>query len=153
MILALRDNDLVYEVIDDEVILLDLGTGCYYAGNRSATLLVELIVAHPDFEVLLGAIGTMVSPPARAREVSAALNGAVQYLLSEGLLSQREASAGLPPDASLGPDTSRMQALLNHVAEGPPAFEKHTDMQEILLLDPIHDVGHKGWPLSEDPKG
>ena len=27
-----------------------------------------------------------------------------------------------------------------------PTFEKYTDMQQLLLLDPIHDVDDTGWP-------
>ena len=27
-----------------------------------------------------------------------------------------------------------------------PIIEKFTDMQELLLLDPIHEVDEKGWP-------
>ena len=28
----------------------------------------------------------------------------------------------------------------------PPQLMKYTDMQELILLDPIHDVDEKGWP-------
>lgn len=28
----------------------------------------------------------------------------------------------------------------------PPVLNKFTDMQELLLLDPIHDVDETGWP-------
>lgn len=31
-------------------------------------------------------------------------------------------------------------------AEHPPAFVKYTDMSDILLADPIHDVDEEGWP-------
>ncbi len=27
-----------------------------------------------------------------------------------------------------------------------PKLGKHTDMQELLLLDPVHEVGETGWP-------
>ena len=27
-----------------------------------------------------------------------------------------------------------------------PAFQKFTDMEDLLLLDPIHDVDESGWP-------
>jgi hypothetical protein len=27
-----------------------------------------------------------------------------------------------------------------------PVFEKFTDMADLILLDPIHDVGDRGWP-------
>ena len=28
----------------------------------------------------------------------------------------------------------------------PPQIERFTDMQELLLLDPIHEVDDTGWP-------
>lgn len=28
----------------------------------------------------------------------------------------------------------------------PPVLEKYTDMQDLLLLDPIHEVDDTGWP-------
>jgi hypothetical protein len=28
----------------------------------------------------------------------------------------------------------------------PPLFEKFTDMEAMLLLDPVHDVDDEGWP-------
>lgn len=30
--------------------------------------------------------------------------------------------------------------------ENSPAFVKYTDMSDILLADPIHDVDEEGWP-------
>jgi hypothetical protein len=30
------------------------------------------------------------------------------------------------------------------------SFEKHTDMQELVRLDPVHEVGEAGWPYRKD---
>ena len=32
----------------------------------------------------------------------------------------------------------------------PPVLERHSDMQDLLVLDPIHDVGEMGWPNPKD---
>ena len=29
-------------------------------------------------------------------------------------------------------------------------MEKYDDMQELLLLDPIHEVDEAGWPVKKD---
>jgi hypothetical protein len=29
-----------------------------------------------------------------------------------------------------------------------PQLQKYTDMQELLLLDPIHEVEESGWPAT-----
>ena len=32
----------------------------------------------------------------------------------------------------------------------PPRIESYTDMQDLILVDPIHDVDAAGWPPSQD---
>jgi hypothetical protein len=34
-----------------------------------------------------------------------------------------------------------------------PALEKHSDMQDLILLDPVHEVGPRGWPHAADSEG
>jgi hypothetical protein len=36
-----------------------------------------------------------------------------------------------------------------------PAFDRYTDMAELLLIDPVHDVDEAGWPqpLPRDEAG
>jgi hypothetical protein len=31
-----------------------------------------------------------------------------------------------------------------------PELDVYSDMQEILLLDPVHDVNKEGWPIRKD---
>lgn len=33
-----------------------------------------------------------------------------------------------------------------------PVLHAYTDMQELLLLDPIHDVDQAGWPMPKAPE-
>jgi hypothetical protein len=33
-----------------------------------------------------------------------------------------------------------------------PKLEKYTDMEDLLLLDPIHDVQEVGWPQTSGEK-
>ena len=32
----------------------------------------------------------------------------------------------------------------------PPQLRKYMDMQDLLLLDPIHEVDEQGWPIAKD---
>lgn len=38
------------------------------------------------------------------------------------------------------------------VPYSPPVFERFEDMKELLLLDPIHEVGDAGWPHAKADK-
>jgi hypothetical protein len=33
-----------------------------------------------------------------------------------------------------------------------PALEKHTDMQDLILLDPVHEVDARGWPHAAEDR-
>jgi hypothetical protein len=64
------------------------------------------------------------------------------------LLSQlQEENLIVPVDAAgeavdvASSDTNPDKPLFN-----PPSLNKYSDMQELLLLDPIHDVDDAGWP-------
>ena len=35
----------------------------------------------------------------------------------------------------------------------PPVLNSYTDMEELLLLDPIHDVDQAGWPMPKASDG
>ncbi len=60
----------------------------------------------------------------------------VDQLIQEGLITPvQQATLPLPTDEPVG----------DYVT---PAFEIFSDMQEILLLDPVHDVDASGWPLA-----
>ena len=53
----------------------------------------------------------------------------LDQLTTDGLL-ERTGDAAAPPMADLG----------------GLAYERFTDMEELILLDPVHDVSEAGWP-------
>ena len=61
----------------------------------------------------------------------------VDELVREGIL----VSADEPGPAVLAPQNGT--AARRYEA---PALAKFTDMQELLLLDPVHEVDEAGWP-------
>src|SRR5262245_26357185 len=75
--------------------------------------------------------------PASVREFLSAL-------LEEGLVE----ATGQATSASNGAPAATNGAARRPFA--PPRLERHTDMQDLLVLDPIHDVGETGWPTPKD---
>lgn len=55
---------------------------------------------------------------------------------------------GINPGEALGANSNMDSTTPNpdklHFEE--PIFHKYTDMEDLLLLDPIHDVDETGWP-------
>ena len=132
---------VIGEVLDGEAIIVHLETGVYYslggagadlwaAAQSGATLaqLVDLVLAR-----FSGA------PAAVAAEIAAL----VDELVAEGLLVDDET----PPVAlPAGPRAADPAPFADRPPFVKPTLHKYTDMADLLLLDPIHEVDEQGWP-------
>jgi Coenzyme PQQ synthesis protein D (PqqD) len=127
---------VVGEVLDDEAVIIHLGTGAYYSLNNSGSLLWTDIEQGTTRSNLVGKLLDRyeVSEPLATRHIEHFL----AVLQDEALI------------VNLDNDTSNLPISLPVGAEKlsyePPQLMKYTDMQELILLDPIHDVDEKGWP-------
>jgi len=139
---AVKAPRVVYEVFDGEVVVLDLESGSYYSLRASAAWIFQAAARGASS----GAIAAAFSPggygdPADARAVVAAF---LDSLVTEGLLVAQSESATPPALLDLPGDAGPFTV---------PGFEKFTDMQDLLLLDPIHDVDETGWPRAATKAG
>jgi hypothetical protein len=128
---------VIHETLDGEVIVVNLDTGVYYS---LAGVAAEIWAA-----VEAGASTTQTAADLHARydaphaEIEGAVARFVHELEHEQLISG-DGDAGQQP-ASVLNGTPRPRFV-------EPELRKHTDMKELLLLDPIHEVGEAGWPHS-----
>lgn len=140
--LAVNLPQVVHETIDGETILIHLGTGTYYSLSGVGAEVWELL--------LTGVSGAEVAARMKARYnadpalVEETIGSLVHELLEEGLLTlgqAKSASVSQPDEAALGAESL---AAAPFVA---PVLHKYTDMQEFMLVDPLHDVEEEaGWP-------
>jgi hypothetical protein len=118
-------------------VVINLDSGCYYSLNKTAVHLWnhleqgsslnqaahQMALLHGNEEALVLADFTIF----------------VDRLMEEGLI--RPGKGG------------HTDGLLLKEGHGEsylkPSFEKYSDMQEMLLLDPIHEVSEAGWPNKE----
>lgn len=128
--------NIVFEVFDGEVVAVNLDTGKYYSirhtgayvwlalmsGNSHEQIETSLIAQHPQDE----------------HAIRSDISAFISKLLGEGLI---KGSAPGKSDAGLvAAPSGSYQA---------PSVEIYSDMQEILLLDPVHDVDESGWPKAQ----
>ncbi len=128
---------VIAEVIDGEAIIVNLDSGAYYSLRGSACAIWEL------FAQQLTAAEVTATLTARYAGSPAVIEAGVKTLLDELVGEQllTPAADGLP--ASLPPSANGHAA---HPPFEPPMLEKFTDMADLLLLDPIHEVDEMGWP-------
>jgi hypothetical protein len=143
----LQETEVVIEAFPDETIAVNLANGRYYSINLVGAEALELLVAGHPLEVVVARVAVRYEvDPAR---VDIAVAEFVAKLLAEGLLIP---APGERPSGVLPPP------VRSAVAFTDPTFSVYSDMEDLLLLDPIHDVDETGWPVraeagDPDPSG
>ena len=133
--------NVIHEVIDGEVIIANLGDGSYYSLDGIG---VDVWGGLADGYT----VGQIKGDIARAFDVDH-----VQLANEIGRIVEEFASEALveKSDNGRGADDSATRDLVVSTAYVAPTFQKFTDMQQLLLLDPIHDVDvEKGWPTGAE---
>lgn len=125
--IKLASPSVISDDLTGEAIVMNLETGLYYLFNKSATEIWRVVFEQTvDAESLLNAVGSENKD-------------FVQLLIDEELLA-------------VSSDTGAEAINVNSISlSGAPSFQKFSDMHDLLLLDPVHDVGlnDQGWPVSE----
>jgi uncharacterized protein YgiM (DUF1202 family) len=133
--------EVVGSVVDGEVVAINLDTGDYYNISGAGTdvwVAVDQIASTQEVATrLANRFGVSVD------EIADAVAGFIEELCSEGLIRAADpgATGGEPSMGDLPSD--------GNTAFSPPVLEKFTDMEDLLLVDPVHDVTERGWPHAE----
>lgn len=136
--------NVVDEVFDDEVVVVNLESGRYFCLQRTAARLWTLLAAGASTDEAVAAFAAQFTTP--AAEIAEAVSALVGTLLENQLVVADPSRSFLAP-ATVVPSSAEPFDL--------PALQIFTDMQDLLLLDPIHEVDAAGWPAAkpdQDPK-
>jgi len=134
---------IIYEAFDDEVVVLNLEEGVYYSLNEPARLIWNLVTDGVDLLNILRLFEKQYHGD--GNEIRNSVAAFVGQLEEEGLIVSEDHSWV----ENRNPDKTSKEFPPKNPYFKMPAFEKFTDMQELLLLDPIHEVSGDGWPVRE----
>lgn len=130
---AINPDGIAHEVLEGEAILINFKTGSYYSLDASGGLIWECLGAGPASAASLAA-AVAQAYSVEAHSIRGALDTFLADLQREGLIiSSDVASSTSSPRAATAPYS-------------PPHLQKYSDLEALLLLDPIHDVVATGWP-------
>ena len=130
--------NIVHENFDDEMVVVNLETGCYYAFNPVGGMIWSCFETGCSLNDLYNFLRASLDGD------MADLEQAVRCFIDE-LSSEELIRIGLAPSASEGDAFAEIEVKEKQLFVAP-ALEKFTDMQDLLLLDPIHEVDESGWP-------
>jgi len=143
--LAFRVNSpqVISEVIEGELVMINLERGTYYSAEGSGAFIWELIETGYSLAGILDAARRMFCGD--AGEIAAGIRSFVDRLLAEELVLPMDGAAGREPEHPSPPAS-------NGAEFAPPILKVYTDMADILLLDPVHDVDETGWPKPKNDR-
>jgi len=132
---------IVHEIFEDkEAAIINLKSGNYYSLDPVGAV----IWSHIDSGATLGEIvdEILACYEGNAAEISGAIERFIDSLLAEELIASGDSNGAA--------NGKRRAVIVNgnggKTAFTPPMIERYNDMQELLLLDPIHEVDESGWP-------
>ncbi len=141
MLYRINAPQVITETIEGEAIMINLGTGNYYSVGGSGAEICSWLEQGAELEAIVDALAQRYD----------ADRGSVTEAV-EKLLRELEGEELVVLDSGNG----ARRTLEGGAAAGtfePPRLEKYTDMQDLVLLDPVHEVDERGWPHTQPSAG
>jgi hypothetical protein len=137
---SVNQPNVVAEVFEGEVVVVDLVSGRYFSllgtgaliwdllsrGHRVGDIAEQLVRSHAEGGV----------------DIPAAVGDFIESLVAADLIVQADPSSAVQMD--------EVVVLTDKAPFASPTLETFSDLQDILLLDPIHEVDAAGWPVAQD---
>ena len=138
---------VTHETIEGEAVIINLDSGNYYSLVDAGSLIWALVdrgASASEVHELL-----QQSYQGDATDIDRGVQELLAQLQQENLIVSVDEAAAADLAGVLPSTNGHEKPSFN-----APSLNKFSDMQELLLLDPIHDVDEAGWPkpVPEAPK-
>ena len=126
---------IIWEQIENEIIVINLENGFYYDVSGLSAPIWLMLENGLSYLEIVNRIAMHYSKP--QNEVTADANFFLCTLEEEHLIIRMEQKEKTPSDYWVDILVKEYQR---------PELKKYTDMENLLLIDPIHEVDEHGWP-------
>ncbi len=137
---------VVYEMFEDEIVVVNLDNGNYYSiEGTGAEVWDDIVRGEPADQIAPAMAQRYADENATQQSVAQAVAQFLDELQREGLIvAISQPKSGAAPQLPQTPVGSTPEGAATRFT--PPVLVRYTDMQDLLLLDPIHEVDETGWP-------
>lgn len=140
----IKRPQVIYETIDDEVIIVEFESGNYYNLDKAGADIWHMIESSTSVGKIIEGIAHLY------KGTHAEIESVVCQIITELQRENLIIPYGIKEPESI--QEYIMQAETCPETERPtfeaPVLKIYTDMQELLILDPIHEVDDTGWPTN-----
>lgn len=130
---------VTHETIDGEAVIINLDSGNYYSLVDVGSFIWGLVEKGASAIEVQDVV--LRTHEGNAADVDRGVQDLLAQLQQENLIVPVDEARELDLSEVLTPSNGHEKPSFN-----PPLLHKYSDMQELLLLDPIHDVDDAGWP-------
>lgn len=130
---------VTHETIDGEAVIINLDSGNYYSLVDVGSFIWDLFGKGASLSEVQNLV--LQSYQGDAPDIDRGVQELLVQLQQENLIVPVDGAGAVDLAPSLTANNSHEKPSFN-----PPLLHKYSDMQELLLLDPIHDVDDTGWP-------
>lgn len=136
---------VVYENFDDELVLINLDSGNYYSFEDVGAYIWERIQECSSYAEIVDGISRQYLGDAATMEN--AVKQFIDELLEEGLI----VTNGVAPTISrkISDNSHAIEAEKQKKDFALPVLNKFTNMQDFLLVDPIHEIDYSDYPKKQ----
>ena len=128
--IRINEPNVVHETVDGEVVIVDLDSGLYFSTDGVGAAIWTLIVQGRTPADIAAWASDTYGP-----HVLTEVEEFVTSLRDKSLIVDCENSFEAIETDVIAPGVYTVPELL-----------VYSDMEELLLLDPVHDVSEDGWP-------
>jgi hypothetical protein len=131
---------VTHETIDGEAVIINLDSGNYYSLLEVGSFIWGLVEKGASASEVQNLV--LQTYQGNATDIDRGVQELLAQLQQENLIVPVDGAGEGFDLTQEGPSNNNHEKL----SFNPPSLHKYSDMQELLLLDPIHDVDDAGWP-------
>lgn len=140
---VVREPAITWDEIGGEIVAINLESGHYFSLRHTAR---DLFVMLANDVTLANSVAQLPLNERDADTVAREANQFVTELVDCGLLAPALVASEPSRRSGEGTFIERDPPHLPLSEYSTPRLETYTDLEDLMLLDPVHDVDSQGWP-------
>jgi Coenzyme PQQ synthesis protein D (PqqD) len=134
-----NEPNVVFETFDEEIVAVNLDTGNYYSISGTGPMIWMDIAAGLTSEEIVDRV--QIRHSGDSGRIVSDVAEFIDRLIGEKLIVE---SLEVSSPRKVAPEHTSSKTPFEK-----PVMEDYSDMQDLLMLDPIHDVDPAGWPVAK----
>ena len=139
---------VVYEMFDNEVVIINLDNGNYYSYDGVGVEIWNQLTKKNSIDNISQSLSN-IYPSVQSDDLKIIINKSIADLENENLLISSKIKNNQERNTSV---EANQDSRVDHNGVKIPTLQRFTDMQDFLLVDPIHEIDYEKWPEKDNKK-